>query len=312
MDIFRIRDWDKHYENNRTRELKKLEWVPVPNRMDGAGYNELVDHPNGAAHLGAWLAILEIASRCRVRGTLAKEDLGTVPQEGAAQCGEVPITAKDLARMSRLPQSLFEEVMPRLLSIGWVEVFKNLRSVTLSQEGAERCGTDARARSVLFSSVLSSSGGAGGDFVLSPSTIKIEKLQERWFAQWFWPARWRNEGKKEALASWKKKATSEERAKSIVEAEARQKPQYLRRDTDKRPHMSTWLNQDRFDDEVEVFETGNGREHQSDSAPSRINEKRIFTAAEIERMRTDEDPNIRAIGEELFNEIENGSKSIAS
>ena len=50
----RIRNWKDHFENNRTRELKTMAWVPVPNRMDDLGYIRLVTHPNGAAHLGAW------------------------------------------------------------------------------------------------------------------------------------------------------------------------------------------------------------------------------------------------------------------
>ncbi len=63
-EFLRICDWDTLYENNRTRGYKKLNWVPIPNRMDGDGYTELVDHPNGAAHLGAWIAIVQVASRC--------------------------------------------------------------------------------------------------------------------------------------------------------------------------------------------------------------------------------------------------------
>ncbi len=103
---FRIKDWKRLFENNRTRELKRMDWVPVPNRMDGSGYTALVDHPNGGAHLGAWLAILEISSRQKERGTL--------PHDGAG-------LSQVLARMSRLPAVLFEEVLPRLEEIGWIE-----------------------------------------------------------------------------------------------------------------------------------------------------------------------------------------------
>ena len=116
---YRIKNWDRHFENNRTRELKRMEWVPVPNRMDGAGYTDLVMHPNGAAHLGAWLAILEIASR------RDKEERGSLPQEGA----EIP---QALARISRLPAGLFEEGTPRLLKLGWIEQLGEI-----PQEGAE-------------------------------------------------------------------------------------------------------------------------------------------------------------------------------
>lgn len=107
-DTYRIKNWDSLFENNRTRELKNLEWVPVPNRMDSEGYTALVDHPDAAAHLGAWTAILEIASRQKVRGTL--------PQGAAG-------TAQALARMSRLPVLLFEVVLCRLVNeLKWIEL----------------------------------------------------------------------------------------------------------------------------------------------------------------------------------------------
>lgn len=138
MALYRVSRWNEFFENNRTRELKRLDWVPVPNKMDGRGYTALVEHPNGAAHLGGWIAILEIASRQKVRGE--------IPQDGAglSQC---------LARLSRLPAGLFDELIPRLESMGWVE------SATIPQDGAglSQEGAASRARipfpSIPFSSV---------------------------------------------------------------------------------------------------------------------------------------------------------------
>ena len=140
---YRIRDWNTIFENNRTRELKRLEWVPVPNKMDGSGYRELVDHENGAAHLGAWYAILEISSRQKVRGT--------IPQESAAERGDIPqdlaTTCRCLARISGLPPNVFLGVIPRLLQIGWleeVEPLKNLSNRTIPQDDAGKCLSRAR------------------------------------------------------------------------------------------------------------------------------------------------------------------------
>lgn len=107
--IYRIKGWNDHYENNRTRDLKRMDWVPIPNRMDKASYVRLVSHPDGAAHLGAWLAIVEIASRCDKRGTLI--------QDG------IPLTPHDLAAISHLPASIIEAAMHRLCSeVGWLEI----------------------------------------------------------------------------------------------------------------------------------------------------------------------------------------------
>ena len=119
--LMRVRNWDANYENNRTRSLKQLNWVPIPNSLDGDGYTELVDHPNGAAHLGAWLAIVQIASRCEVRGTLTRKN-------------RQPHTAETLARISRIPVATFEEALPRLLSIGWLEATAG--DAPIPQEGA--------------------------------------------------------------------------------------------------------------------------------------------------------------------------------
>lgn len=119
---YRIRDWDKHFENAASRKLKRLDWVAVPNKMDGSGYMKLVDHPNGAAHLGAWYAAIEIASRQKIRGTLP--DVG-----GICQC---------LGKISQLPGRLFEEVLPRLVEIGWVEQYQqHSQSATTLGESAD-------------------------------------------------------------------------------------------------------------------------------------------------------------------------------
>ena len=107
--LLRVRNWNTHYEINRTRSLKSMVWFPVPNRLDNDGYIELVSHPNGASHLGVWISNLQVASRCKPRGTLVRDD-GT------------PHTSASLARLTRIPVSVLDEAIPRLLTIGWLEV----------------------------------------------------------------------------------------------------------------------------------------------------------------------------------------------
>jgi hypothetical protein len=106
----RILGWEKYFENASSRKLKRLDWVAIPNKTDGEGYTALVDHPNGAAHLGAWYAIVEVASKQDPRGRLP----GGISRDLGGIC-------RSLGRMSRLPASVFEEVIPRLLEIGWLE-----------------------------------------------------------------------------------------------------------------------------------------------------------------------------------------------
>jgi hypothetical protein len=107
----RIRDWDRLFENSTSRKLKRLDWVAVPNKTDGEGYMELVDHPDGAAHLGAWYAIVECASKQKARGNLPgiSQDVGGI--------------CRAIGKISQLPASVFLDVVPRLLKIGWLEEY---------------------------------------------------------------------------------------------------------------------------------------------------------------------------------------------
>jgi len=107
MILYAITNWDQHFENNRTREMKSMAWVPVPNKMDGDGYTELLDHPDGPLHYAAWMACVLIASRCGERGTLLRST--SEPHDSAS-----------LSRMSRIPAAVFEAALPRLLKLGWL------------------------------------------------------------------------------------------------------------------------------------------------------------------------------------------------
>lgn len=105
--MLKIADWDKHFENHKTRILKNLDWVLIPNKMDGDGYTELVDHPDGAAHYGVWIALLLVASKSTPRGDLARS-------------GGVPHDCASLARVTRLQSAVLAPAIARLLKIGWM------------------------------------------------------------------------------------------------------------------------------------------------------------------------------------------------
>ena len=52
---YRVRDWGVHFENTRSRDYKKLDWVPIPNKHDGKGYRRLIALENGPALFAAWV-----------------------------------------------------------------------------------------------------------------------------------------------------------------------------------------------------------------------------------------------------------------
>lgn len=165
--LYVIKDWNKLYENNRTRELVNMTWIPIPNKMDGDGYTELVSHENGAAHFGAWIAILEIASKCEPRGTLLREN------------GE-PHTPASLSRMSRLPHGVFAELLTRLTGkqIGWMEVQQLQTDSEIPQDDAViPQDTDyARARALPFPSLCSKESKNGKS--RSTVTLVDEALED--------------------------------------------------------------------------------------------------------------------------------------
>lgn len=105
--LYTIADWNEIYENHESRKRKELRWVGIPNRHDTDGYVELMDHPNGAAHYGAWVTIAQVASRCRPRGRLCRPS------------GE-PYNSTTLNRRTRIPVEVYDEAIPRFLLLGWL------------------------------------------------------------------------------------------------------------------------------------------------------------------------------------------------
>ena len=110
MKAYRIKDWDKIFENNDSRKLKNLNWVPIPNSWDGLGYIRVTKHKNAVSILAAWLLVVQIGSKCPQRGLLAKVD--------------APLSVEDMEDLTRMPAELFKKALEVLCDpkIGWIEV----------------------------------------------------------------------------------------------------------------------------------------------------------------------------------------------
>ncbi len=109
--MLQIVNWDKLFENNRSREIVDPKWVPLPNRHDGASFGELMEHPEGPAHFAAWVLLVQVASRC---GTAA-------PRCGDLRRGDgSPHTPRSLYLSTRCPEAVFKSAIPRLIELGWV------------------------------------------------------------------------------------------------------------------------------------------------------------------------------------------------
>lgn len=235
MIAYRVAKWADRYENNRTRELKRLDWVPVPNDMSNLGYLELVDHPNGAAHLGAWLAILEIASKQPKRGE--------IPQGGAG-------TTQALARISRLPVALFEEVIPRLVSLEWIESFENQQVAKIMQDAAEIPHPPAGKPALKGREGKGREENRNTPPAAKPAAVCVTDPVDGWFSQEFWPVYPRREAKVAALKAARAVLKTPELRATALRALTLQLPDLTSRPPDKRPHPATWINGRRWEDEA--------------------------------------------------------------
>lgn len=132
MKLYRIKDWAAHFENNRTKELKTLTWVPFSNKHDGDGYTALMTHKNGEGLFGAFVAIVQVASKCDPRGTLLR---------GPA----MPHNAASLARMTRFSEKTIQQCLDVCsgAEIGWIicEITNENRNLACPRDvPACKCG----------------------------------------------------------------------------------------------------------------------------------------------------------------------------
>lgn len=243
VTIYRVKDWNDHYENNRTRDLKRMDWVPIPNRMDKASYVRLVSHPDGAAHLGAWLAIVEIASRCDTRGTLI--------QDG------IPLSPHDIAAISHLPAVVIEAAMHRLCSeVGWLEIdpqsIENKDVAPIPHEGAGFPHHDAPSRACDERNGTERNG-TENQHVHGKRALVVVDPRDAWFDD-FWAVygKIRNANKAKAKVSFKRVVSNQTAFDRIMDRLRLQAPGYLAREPDKRPHATTWLNGARWEDEPDA------------------------------------------------------------
>ena len=108
--VYRIVDWDKHYEKAQTRKCKDMKWVPIPTRHDGSGYRRVVNHKKGSEIYTAWIAMVAIASKMDTRGVLVKDGR--------------PLTSEDLSLASGWPEHFFDAAFEVLTqeNIGWLSL----------------------------------------------------------------------------------------------------------------------------------------------------------------------------------------------
>ena len=122
MKAYRVKGWAAIYENNRSRTVKELRWVPVPNKFDGEGFKRVMQHDRASDIFAAFILILQVASRCQPRGTLIRDGR--------------PHDAASLALKTGGRREWFEIALEVLSSpeIGWLEVFEAPDSQVIARD----------------------------------------------------------------------------------------------------------------------------------------------------------------------------------
>lgn len=108
--MWRIKNWNEHYENHKSRAIDEARWVPIPNKQDGDGYLALVTPETGREQYGCFVAIVLLASKCSPRGDLR-------------QSNGIPHTPETMSRKTAFPPRVVHETLHRCArpDVDWVE-----------------------------------------------------------------------------------------------------------------------------------------------------------------------------------------------
>jgi hypothetical protein len=106
---YKIKNWDDHFEIAQSRNYKRMWWVAMPVKHDGKGYRRLAKHARSVELFAAWILMVQVASKMKVRGLLADLD--------------GPLTAEDLADKTGFPEDIFKLAFDVLVEprIDWLE-----------------------------------------------------------------------------------------------------------------------------------------------------------------------------------------------
>jgi hypothetical protein len=121
MSLFQIKDWDVHFENDRSRQRANCSFVCVPNKQHGMGFCRIMAEPDGAAIYGIWHCIVGACSQQKKRNGW----LTTDGDKAGSAWG-----VGDLALKFRRPESEISRALQVLASekVGWIIEHRNPQS----------------------------------------------------------------------------------------------------------------------------------------------------------------------------------------
>ena len=234
---YRIRDWEKMYENSRTRTMGEMRWVPIPNKHDGMGYIELVSGKHGAAMLGCWLALTQVASKCHPRGTLLR---GTGKPHNAAS----------ISAITRLPVEDMQRLLDKASSndVGWLEVIEIEDVASSYQEGDRSLSRTCQAPITEEKEGIEGNGRNGIENNVNSHKTKLPQQATTGFLR-FWesyPSCSRKVAKDQCRKKWEKENLEPLADTIVAHVQASAKSQQWK-NHDFIPMPATYLNQRRWE-----------------------------------------------------------------
>jgi|GEM_PF-4213819 len=127
-DLYQVQNWQKHFENAKSRTVDQCRYVCTPNKHDGDGYKRIILRKDGLEIFAAWCLLLQVLSKQpNPRHGLLTHD-GTV-------FGKI-LTANDIYVKTLLPEKIFAKMLTFVTSedVAWV------RKLKICQETEENGG----------------------------------------------------------------------------------------------------------------------------------------------------------------------------
>lgn len=118
MKLYRVKDWEKHFETAKTKPYKNKSNYTLPLKF-GLGYTRLLKQENGAALFGSFCAMICALSQHE------PPRQGWLTENGKED--GVPLDAQALEDITKIPKLVFEKMLEATASknIGWLDVYEN-------------------------------------------------------------------------------------------------------------------------------------------------------------------------------------------
>lgn len=241
-----MKDWELHFENDRSKVRDRCSFVCVPNKQHGMGFCRVMAEKDGAAIYGIWQLILGACSQQR------RPRHGWLTSNGESMGS--PWGVSDLALKFRRPEPEIARALTVLSSqsINWLEVVNGLTTdspcthhgVTADSPGMEGKGKEGIERKDMKVSVC-----------VSHSEQELPTAEDIYNA---YP---RKVARPEALKAIRK--AMDMKCPVCLLQLTTSYTAHRNGDTSFVPNPSTWFNQERYNDDPATWKRNESHSHNS-------------------------------------------------